>query len=194
LPEEFYFPFESASAKALYYVAEEDPKFLEHLWLYPNEAEGVDLLVEILRPLLSGGSARHVTVNKDASGRNVGQEFTVEGPVSVTIPTIRNKLDNQLQSRMLIADLKDYEGRVAAHSRAVSEQLSPGYVAAEHDDDILPWRQALRASPPCAGWCSLWRTSASALTPTRCPTGRGSGRTCSGLCAPTPGSSSATGR
>jgi hypothetical protein len=145
LPEEYYFPFESASAKALYYVAEEDTEFLRYRWLYPNEAEGADLLVEILRPLLSGGSARHVTVNKDASGRNVGQEFTVEGPVSVTIPTIRNKLDNQLQSRMLIADLKDYEGRVAAHSRAVSEQLSPGYVAAEHDDDIRAWRQALRS-------------------------------------------------
>jgi hypothetical protein len=101
--------------------------------------------VELLRPLLSGGLARHVTVNKDASGRNVGQEFTVEGPVSVTIPTIRNKLDNQLQSRMLIADLKDYKGRVAAHAKAVSEQLSPRYVAAEHDDEIRVWRQALRS-------------------------------------------------
>jgi hypothetical protein len=96
LPEGFCFPFESASAKALYYVAGEDPEFLRHRWIYPNEAEGTDLLVETLRPLLSGGSARHVTVNKDASGRNVGQEFTVEGPVSVTIPTVRNKLDNQL--------------------------------------------------------------------------------------------------
>jgi hypothetical protein len=65
--------------------------------------------------------------------------------VSVTIPTVRNKLDNQLQSRMLIADLKDYPGRVAAHSLAVSEQLSPGYVAAEHDDEIRAWRQALRS-------------------------------------------------
>ena len=145
LPEEFCFPFESASAKALFYLAGEDPEFLRHRWIYPNEAEGTDLLVETLRPLLSGGSARHVTVNKDASGRNVGQEFRVEGPVSVTIPTIRNKLDNQLQSRMLIADLKDYKGRVAAHSKAVSEQLSPGYVAAEHDDDIRAWRQALRS-------------------------------------------------
>ena len=145
LPEEFCFPFESASAKALYYVAGEDPEFLRHRWIYPNEAEGTDLLVETLRPLLSGGSARHVTVNKDASGRNVGQEFRVEGPVSVTIPTVRNKLDNQLQSRMLIADLKDYEGRVAAHSKAVSEQLSPAYVAAEHDDGIRAWRQALRS-------------------------------------------------
>src|SRR5215212_3046793 len=145
LPAEYYFPFESASAKALYYVAEEDTEFLRYRWLYPNEAEGADLLVEILRPLLSGGSARHVTVNKDASGRNVGQEFTVEGPVSVTIPTIRNKLDNQLQSRMLIADLKDYEGRVKAHSKAVAEQLSAGYVAAEHDDEIRAWWQALRS-------------------------------------------------
>jgi hypothetical protein len=145
LPEGFCFPFESASAKALYYAAGEDPEFLRHRWIYPNEAEGTDLLVETLRPLLSGGSARHVTVNKDAAGRNAGQEFTVEGPVSCTIPTIRNKLDNQLQSRMLIADLKDYEGRVAAHSQAVSEQLSPDYVAAEYDDDIRAWREALRS-------------------------------------------------
>ena len=57
--------------------------------------------------------------------------------MSVTIPTIRNKLDNQLQSRMLIADLRDYTGRVKAHSRAVSEQFSPGYVAAEHEDSGL---------------------------------------------------------
>ena len=55
LPETFYYAFESASAKALYYAAEDNPAFLKYHWLYPNETEGVDLLVE-LWPLLSGGS------------------------------------------------------------------------------------------------------------------------------------------
>jgi transcriptional regulator with XRE-family HTH domain len=144
LPGEFCFPFESASAKALYYAAAQNPEFLRHRWVYPNEAEGADLLVEVLRPLLSGGSARHVTVNKDATGRNVGEEFRVEGPATVTIPTVRNKLDSQLQSRMLIADLKDYEGRVAAHSGAVSEQLSPGYAATDYSGEVCAWQEALR--------------------------------------------------
>jgi hypothetical protein len=144
LPAEFCFPFESASSKALYYAAAHDPEFLKHRWVYPNEAEGADLLVEILRPLLSGGSARHVTVNKDATGRNVGEEFRVEGPATVTIPTVRNKLDSQLQSRMLVADLKDYEGRVAAHSGAVSEQLSPGYAATDYSEEVRAWQEALR--------------------------------------------------
>jgi hypothetical protein len=96
LPEAFYFAFESSSAKALYYAAHDDPAFLRHRWIYPNEAEGTDLLVEMFRPLLSGGSARHITVNKAASGRNVAQEFTVEGPVTLAVPTVRNKLDTQL--------------------------------------------------------------------------------------------------
>jgi len=120
LPEGFYMAFESASAKSLYYRAETDPGVLTHRWIYPNEAEATDQLVELFRPLLSGGRASHLTVNKTGEGRNAAQELTIEGPVSVTIPTVRNKLDAQLQTRMLVAELPDYEGRVAEHSRAVS--------------------------------------------------------------------------
>ncbi|MDP9486918.1 MAG: hypothetical protein M3Q49_14235 [Actinomycetota bacterium] len=145
LPPGFFVPLESASAKALFYAAGEDASFLRHKWLYANEAEAVDLLVEVLRPLLSGGSARHVTVNKDALGRNTSQDFVVEGPVSVAIPTVRNKLDGQLQSRMLLSDLGDYEGRVAAHSAAVSEQLSAGYLGTDYSGEIRAWRAALQA-------------------------------------------------
>ena len=68
LPEEFYKAFESASAKSLYYTAERDPKVVKHRWIYPNEAEGADQLVETFRPLISGGSASHLTVNKDGDG------------------------------------------------------------------------------------------------------------------------------
>ena len=115
LPEEFYLAFESASAMSLYYRAENDPSVLKHCWIYPNEAEATDRLVEMLRPMLSGGKASHQTVNRTGEGRNAYQELNLEGPASITIPTVRNKLDTQLQTRMLVAELPDYEGRVAEH-------------------------------------------------------------------------------
>jgi len=144
LPPEFYLAFESSSAKAFYYMAKDDPEFLKHRFVYPNEAEGVDLVVEMLRPLLSGGKTRHNTVNKDARGRNVHQQFTIEGPVAIAVPTVRNKLDTQLQTRMLILGLEDYEGRVAAHSRAVSGLLSPNYAGTDYTREIQIWQAALR--------------------------------------------------
>lgn len=144
IPEEFYFTFESSSAKALYYAADKDSAFLKHRWVYPNEAEGTDLLVEMFRPLLSGGIAKHLTVNGDASGHNSGQQFTIEGPITLTIPTVRNKMDNQLQSRMLVAELSDYEGRVADHSGAVSRLLSPDYAALDYTPQIRAWQAALK--------------------------------------------------
>ncbi len=145
LPEGFSLPFESASAKSLFYRAEQDPAILKHVWIYPNEAEAADKLVEMFRPLLSGGKASHLTVNKDADGRNAAQELNVEGPASITIPTVRNKLDGQLQTRMLVAELPDYEGRVAAHSRASSRLLLPGYAAKDHGPKVRAWRAALES-------------------------------------------------
>jgi len=145
LPEEFHLSFESASAKSFYYRAQEDQEVLKHRWLYPNEAEATDLLVETLRPLLSGGRASHLTVNKSGEGRNTGQELKIEGPVSITIPTVRNKLDCQLQTRMLVAELPDFEGRVADHSRAVSRQLLPSNAGMDHTPKIRAWQAALRS-------------------------------------------------
>ena len=114
LPEDFFLAFESASAMSLYYLAETNPRILSHRWIYLNEAEAMDQLVELLRPLISGGKAVHLTVNKDSGGRNTAQELRIEGPVTTTIPTVRNKLDAQLQSRMLLAELEDYAGRIAS--------------------------------------------------------------------------------
>ena len=145
LPEEFYLAFESASAKSLFYRAENDPTILSFKWFYPNEAEGTDLLVETLRPVLSGGKASHLTVNKSPEGRNAAQELNIEGPVSITIPTVRNKLDGQLQTRMLVAELPDYEGRIAEHSRAVSRQLLPDHAGEDHGPRLRAWRSALRS-------------------------------------------------
>lgn len=145
LPEGFSLPFESASAKSLFYRAEKDPTILRHTWIYPNEAEATDTLVEMFRPLLSGGRASHLTVNKDSDGRNAAQELNVEGPASITIPTVRNKLDGQLQTRMLVAELPDYEGQVAAHSRASSKQLLPDYAAKDHSPKIHTWQAALES-------------------------------------------------
>lgn len=145
LPEDFYLAFESASGKSLYYRAEVDPEILEHKWIYPNEAEATDELVEMFRPLLSGGKASHLTVNKTADGRNASQELSLTGPAAITIPTVRNKLDGQLQTRMLVAELQDYEGRVAEHSRAVSRQLLPDYAGEDHSARIGEWRAALKS-------------------------------------------------
>ncbi|HVF02143.1 MAG TPA: hypothetical protein VNA27_12535 [Rubrobacteraceae bacterium] len=145
LPEGFFLSFESASAKSLYYKADKDPTILQHVWIYPNEAEATDQLVELFRPLLSGGKASHMTVNKDAQGRNTAQELNVEGPTSITIPTVRNKLDGQLQTRMLVAELTDYEGRVAAHSSALSKLLLPDYAAEHHGPKVRAWQAALRS-------------------------------------------------
>ncbi len=144
MPEEFYFAFESSSPKALYYLAKENPAYLKNRWIYPNEAEGTDQLVEMFRPLLSGGSATHLTVNADTNGQQSGQQFRIEGPITLTIPTVRNKMDNQLQSRMLVAELNDYEGRVADHSGAVSELLSRDYAAMDYTQQIRVWQAALK--------------------------------------------------
>lgn len=149
LPGEFYLAFESASAKSLFYRAENDPGVFRFKWFYPNEAEGTDLLVETLRPVLSGGKASHLTVNKSGEGRNTAQELNIEGPVSLTIPTIRNKLDGQLQTRMLVAELEDYDGRVAGHSRAMSRQLLPDYAGEDHTPRVEAWRAALRSLTSC---------------------------------------------
>ena len=145
LPERFYLAFESASGKSLFYRAEKDPTILAHTWIYPNEAEATDQLVEMFRPLLSGGKASHLTVNKDSDGRNTAQELNVEGPVSITIPTVRNKLDGQLQTRMLVAELPNYAGRVAAHSREASKQLRPDYAAKDHAPEVRAWQAALES-------------------------------------------------
>jgi hypothetical protein len=99
----------------------------------------------MFRPLLSGGKASHMTVNKDADGRNAAQELNVEGPASITIPTVRNNIDGQLQTRMLVAELPDYEGRVAAHSRASSRLLLPDYAAKDHTPKVRAWQAALRS-------------------------------------------------
>jgi hypothetical protein len=145
LPDEFFLAFESASAKSLYYRAENDSGILKHRWIYPNEAEAADELVEMFRPLLSGGKASHLTVNKTGEGRNAAQELNIEGPASITIPTVRNKLDAQLQTRMLVAELSDYEGRVAEHSRAVSRQLLPDNAREDHGPKVRAWQAALRS-------------------------------------------------
>jgi hypothetical protein len=146
LPEEFYFSFESSSPKSLFYKAKrEGPACLKHRVLYPNEAEAADPLVETFRPVLSGGGAKLVTVGKDGGEENVGQEIELEGPMCLVVPTVRNKLDKQLQSRMLLADIDDYPGRVASHSGAVSEQISPTYAGTDYSQEIFVWQMALRS-------------------------------------------------
>jgi len=121
------------------------PACLKHRTLYPNEAEAVDPLIETFRPMLSSGRAKLVTVGKFGGEENVVQEIELEGPIGLIVPTVRNKLDKQLQSRMLISDLDDYLGRVAAHSAAVSAQLAPDHAGADHSGEISAWQAAFHS-------------------------------------------------
>ncbi|PLS83099.1 MAG: hypothetical protein CYG60_22695, partial [Actinobacteria bacterium] len=144
LPEEFYFAFEIASGQSLYYMAEQNPDFLKHTFAYPNEIEGAEALWEFLRPMLSKGRARKIVTNKDATGASVAQEIVVEGPVTIAIPTIRNKTDEQLQTRLLVAELPDYPGRVKEHAAAVSRQLLPDAAVADYSRERFLWQEGLR--------------------------------------------------
>jgi hypothetical protein len=145
LPPQWYLAFESASAASLYYQCEQNPDFLAHRFVYPNEAEATDKLVEFLRPMLSSGKAVRLTVNSDDAGRNTGQELEVRGPITTIIPTIRNKLDWQLQTRLLVAELEDYEGRVKQHARAFNKLLLPDYVSPNDAATLRRWSAALES-------------------------------------------------
>ncbi len=144
LPEEFYFSFEIASGQSLYYKADEDPDFLKHTFAYPNEIEGAEQLWEFLRPMLSKGLAKKIVTAKDSDGNMTTREIVVEGPVTIAIPTIRNKTDEQLQTRLLVAELPDYPGRVKEHSAALSAQLLPGAAVADHSHERFLWQEGLR--------------------------------------------------
>jgi DNA primase len=144
LPEEFYFAFEIASGQSLYYKADEDPEFLKHTFAYPNEIEGAEQLWEFLRPMLSKGLAHKIVTAKDADGNMTTREITVEGPVTIAIPTIRNKTDEQLQTRLLVGELPDYPGRVKEHSAAISAQLLPDAATADYSRERWLWQEGLR--------------------------------------------------
>jgi hypothetical protein len=146
LPPDWYLAFESASAASMYYQVENDPDFLTHRFVYPNEAEATDMLVEFLRPMLSAGKAVRLTVNNTgANGANEAQELVVRGPITTIIPTVRNKLDEQLQTRLLVAELENYEGRIRKHARAFSRLLLPGYATADNTESVRNWMAALRS-------------------------------------------------
>jgi hypothetical protein len=144
LPKEFYFAFEIASGQSLYYMAELDPNFLRHTFAYPNEIEGAEALWEFLRPMLSKGRALKIVTAKDAEGNMTTKEIMVEGPVTIAIPTIRNKTDEQLQTRLLVSELTDYPGRVKEHSRGVTEQLHPKFAQLDFTRERKLWQEALR--------------------------------------------------
>jgi DNA primase len=144
LPPEFYFEFEIASGQSLYYQADEDPDFLRHTFAYPNEIEGAEALWEFLRPMLSKGRAKKIVTAKDADGNMTTRTIIVEGPVTIAIPTIRNKTDEQLQTRLLVSELADYPGRVKEHSKGVSEQMHPNFAQLDFSHERFVWREALR--------------------------------------------------
>jgi len=109
-PPEWYRAFTIASAQAFYWAAKVNPAFLNHVFIYPNEIEAVDAVTEFLRPMLSQGHAEKFVVNKDNNGAFQFEAINVEGPITGVLPTVRNKLEDQLQTRLLITELTDYEG------------------------------------------------------------------------------------
>ena len=145
LPEEWYLSFEAASATAFYYAAELDPTFLKHKFIYPNEAEAVDTVVEFLRPMFSQARAKKYVTNKNSDGSHVFQEIHVEGPITGVVPTTRNTLNRELQTRMLVCELENYEGRIKEHTAALSRQFSPDFVADPHGHMVSKWRAAFRS-------------------------------------------------
>lgn len=141
-PEDFIYPFESSSAKSFYYLAANDPDFFRHRFVYPNEIEAVEELIEFFRPLLSSGRAEHSTVVK-VGDMLTAVRYTVNGPVALAIPTVRNKTDDQLLSRLLVLELTDYPGRNRQHSEAVSSLLRPDYAAADFSDEKFLWHAGM---------------------------------------------------
>jgi hypothetical protein len=65
--------------------------------------------------------------------------------VTIAIPTIRNKTDEQLQTRLLVAELPDYVGRVKHHAAAISEQLLPDAATADYARERWLWQEGLRS-------------------------------------------------
>ena len=194
LPEEFYFAFEIASGQSLYYMAELDPNFLKHTFAYPNEIEGAEALWEFLRPMLSKGRALKIVTAKDAEGNMTTKEIMVEGPVTIAIPTIRNRTDEQLQTRLLVSELTDYPGRVKEHSRGVTEQLHPKFASWTSRRSGSSGRRRCAVSRSADASSPRSITPTSPLTMTGSPTARGSGPTYSGSWRPTRGWRSGTGR
>jgi hypothetical protein len=67
MPDDFVYEFESASAKSFYYEADANPEKFKYTWVYPNEAEATDDLIETLRPLLSKAKAVHKSPSTTSS-------------------------------------------------------------------------------------------------------------------------------
>jgi hypothetical protein len=144
-PPEWYKAFTVASSQAFYWAAKIDPAFLKHCFIYPNEIEAVDTVVEFLRPMLSQGYAQKYVTNKDDNGSFRFESIEVEGPMTGVLPTVRNKLEDQLQTRLLITELEDYKGRVREQTVAASRLRSRNAGGAVSDEERKLWHAALRS-------------------------------------------------
>jgi hypothetical protein len=85
--------------------------------------------------MASAYGAKKIVTAKDADGNMTTRTIIVEGQVTIAIPTIRNRTDQQLQSRLLVSELPDFPGRVKHHAAAVSEQLLPDAAAIDHSHE-----------------------------------------------------------
>jgi DNA primase len=144
-PPEWYKAFTVASSQAFYWAAKIDPAFLKHCFIYPNEIEAIDTVVEFLRPMLSQGYAQKYVTNKDDNGSFQFESIEVEGPMTGVLPTVRNKLEDQLQTRLLITELEDYKGRVREQTEAASRLRSRTAGGVVSDEERKLWHAALRS-------------------------------------------------
>jgi hypothetical protein len=95
--------------------------------------------------MLSQGYAQKYVTNKDDNGSFRFESIEVEGPMTGVLPTVRNKLEDQLQTRLLLTELEDYDGRVGEQTRAASRLRSRTAGGAVSDEERKLWQAALRS-------------------------------------------------
>ena len=137
------------------------------------------------------GRAKKIVTAKDPAGNMTTRTIIVEGPVTIAIPTIRNKTDEQLQTRLLVAELPDYAG-----GSSTTPRRSPSNSCRTRQPPTTPassgsGRRPLGSSPGRRVVFPL-TIPTSPSTTTISPTARGSGRTSSPSWRPTPGWSRGT--
>ncbi len=100
LPPEEYVRYSAMTAQSLYYLGE---KGLKHKVLCICEEEGAARASYALKLLQSDGRLTIASAGKDEkTGRQVTQEYSVEGPVAVMMSTTSVNVDEELQNRCLI--------------------------------------------------------------------------------------------
>jgi hypothetical protein len=115
-PSAFYF-LSSMTAKSLFFIEES----LEHRMLSVSEFSGAenDMTVYVLRTLLSEGHIKHLMVDKGTKGLH-SRSLEKSGPTGLIVTTTRNRIDQEIETRMLSITLRDSREQ----TRLIIQQLA----------------------------------------------------------------------